>query len=108
MLIISCPCALALAAPAAYARAFAGLLNRGIVLRRAAALERLAKADAFLLDKTGTLSTPSVIAVSYTHLDVYKRQANIRTEQHRADFHASRDDVTDKHRYAAVENLPRK
>ena len=60
VLIISCPCALALAAPAAHAKAFAGLLSRGIVLRRTEALARLAKADAFLLDKTGTLSVPRV------------------------------------------------
>lgn len=63
VLIISCPCALALAAPAAHAKAFAGLLNRGIVLRRTEALSRLAKADAFLLDKTGTLSVPYVNGV---------------------------------------------
>lgn len=60
VLIISCPCALALAAPAAHAKAFAGLLSRGIVLRRTEALARLAKADAFLFDKTGTLSIPCV------------------------------------------------
>ena len=60
VLIISCPCALALAAPAAHAKAFAGLLSRGIVLRRTEALARLAKGDAFLLDKTGTLSVPNV------------------------------------------------
>jgi P-type Cu2+ transporter len=60
VLIISCPCALALAAPAAHAKAFAGLLSRGIVLRRTEALARLAKADAFLLDKTGTLSVPHI------------------------------------------------
>ncbi len=60
VLIISCPCALALAAPAAYASAFAGLLNRGIVTRRTDALARLARADAFVLDKTGTLSEPYI------------------------------------------------
>ncbi len=60
VLIISCPCALALAAPAAHAKAFAGLLSRGVVLRRADALARLEKADAFVLDKTGTLSMPEV------------------------------------------------
>ena len=64
VLIISCPCALALAAPAATGRAFAGLLSRGIVLRRASALARLAKADAFLLDKTGTLSIPYVNGIA--------------------------------------------
>ena len=63
VLIISCPCALALAAPAAHAKAFAGLLSRGIVLRRTEALARLAKADAFVLDKTGTLSLPHVNGV---------------------------------------------
>lgn len=63
VLIISCPCALALAAPAAHARAFAGLLQQGMVLRRTGAISRLAKADAFLLDKTGTLSAPQVNGV---------------------------------------------
>jgi P-type Cu2+ transporter len=63
VLIISCPCALALAAPAAHAKAFAGLLSRGLVLRRTEALARLATADAFLLDKTGTLSVPHVDGV---------------------------------------------
>jgi P-type Cu2+ transporter len=60
VLIISCPCALALAAPAAYASAFAGLLKRGIVARRTDALARLARADAFVVDKTGTLSVPHI------------------------------------------------
>jgi P-type Cu2+ transporter len=60
VLIISCPCALALAAPAAYACAFAGLLKRGIVTRRTDALSRLAQSDAFVIDKTGTLSEPYV------------------------------------------------
>ncbi len=64
VLIISCPCALALAAPAAHARAFSGLLSRGVVLRRTSAIERLARGNAFLLDKTGTLSDPTVARVS--------------------------------------------
>lgn len=64
VLIISCPCALALAAPAAHAKAFAGLLWRGIVLRRTEALARLARADAFLFDKTGTLSVPFVNGIA--------------------------------------------
>ncbi len=70
VLIISCPCALALAAPAAYAQAFAGLLQRGLVMRHGPAVERLAKANAFLLDKTGTLSTPSVTSVNLLRANV--------------------------------------
>ncbi len=75
VLIISCPCALALAAPAAQARAFTGLLSRGIVLRRVAALDRMVKADAFLLDKTGTLTTPNLVQLSGLRGDVTEKEA---------------------------------
>lgn len=75
VLIISCPCALALAAPAAQARAFAGMLSRGIVLRRVAALDRLANADCFLLDKTGTLTTPSLVNLSALRSDFTQEMA---------------------------------
>ena len=75
VLIISCPCALALAAPAVQARAFAGLLSRGIVLRRVAALDRLGQADYFLLDKTGTLTTPNLIGLSGLRADYTERRA---------------------------------
>ena len=75
VLIISCPCALALAAPAAHAKAFAGLLSRGIVLRRTEALPRLAKADAFLLDKTGTLSVPQVNGIVALRADFSETDA---------------------------------
>ena len=75
VLIISCPCALALAAPAAQARTFAGLLSRGIVLRRVAALEHLEKADFFLLDKTGTLTTPNLIGLTALRTDFTQTQA---------------------------------
>ncbi len=75
VLIISCPCALALAAPAAYAKAFAGLLRRGIVLRRTDALGRLVRANAFLLDKTGTLSIPYVNGVVSLRSGVSELQA---------------------------------
>ncbi len=75
VLIISCPCALALAAPAAQARAFAGLLSRGIVLRRVAALDRLVEANYFLLDKTGTMTTPNLIGLSGLRPDITQAQA---------------------------------
>jgi P-type Cu2+ transporter len=75
VLIISCPCALALAAPAAYASAFAGLLKRGIVVRRTDALSRLARSDAFVLDKTGTLSEPWVNGVVALRSDASEAHA---------------------------------
>ncbi|MFN8848920.1 MAG: heavy metal translocating P-type ATPase [Inhella sp.] len=60
MLIVTCPCALALAAPAARVASARALARRGVVLQRLDALEVLAGVDQVVLDKTGTLSRPAV------------------------------------------------
>jgi P-type Cu2+ transporter len=59
VLVVSCPCAFALAVPAALTRAVAVLAQRGVLVVDADALEALAKADRYIFDKTGTLSEPS-------------------------------------------------
>jgi Cu2+-exporting ATPase len=56
VLVVSCPCALSLAAPAAFAAAGSHLVKRGVLLTRGHALETLAKATHFVFDKTGTLT----------------------------------------------------
>lgn len=56
VLVVSCPCALSLAAPAALAAASARLARRGILVLRPDAIESLARIDSLLLDKTGTLT----------------------------------------------------
>jgi len=53
---VTCPCALFLAAPAAFAAAGSHLLRHGILLTRGHALETLAKVNHVVLDKTGTLT----------------------------------------------------
>ncbi|MGQ0509801.1 MAG: heavy metal translocating P-type ATPase [Betaproteobacteria bacterium] len=56
VLVATCPCALALAAPVALASTAARLLGRGVALTRSSALETLAKASDVVFDKTGTLT----------------------------------------------------
>jgi P-type Cu2+ transporter len=56
MLVVTCPCALSLAAPLAFAVAQARLAARGVLLTRPAALEALSQVDTIAFDKTGTLT----------------------------------------------------
>ena len=56
VLIVTCPCALSLAAPAALTAAARGLARRGVMVQRLDAIESLARAQHFFFDKTGTLT----------------------------------------------------
>jgi Cu+-exporting ATPase len=66
VLIIACPCALGLATPVSLVTSVGRGAQAGVLIRDAAALERLAHADTLLIDKTGTLTEgrPVVTAVT--------------------------------------------
>ena len=68
MLVVTCPCALSLAAPTAFAVALGRLARIGLLCRSARVLERLGQVTVWLLDKTGTLTDgrPGIVRVDTT------------------------------------------
>ena len=56
VLIVTCPCALSLAAPSALLAATTAMARRGVLLRRTEAIEGLARMQTLFIDKTGTVT----------------------------------------------------
>lgn len=83
-LIITCPCALALAAPVAQVVASSRLYRHGVFLKSGDALERLSTADHIVFDKTGTLTLgqPRLIMDGIASSDLAKAAALARASRH--------------------------
>ena len=65
VLIVACPCALALSGPFTFGNALNILSNNGIFVKNTGALERLSGIDTIVFDKTGTLTNQNNIQLDY-------------------------------------------
>lgn len=61
VLVVTCPCALSLATPAAMLAAAGALARGGVMVRKLQALEALAAVDTLVFDKTGTLTRDAMV-----------------------------------------------
>ena len=67
VLVVTCPCALSLATPAAMLATAGALAKSGVLVRRLQALQSLSDVDTVVFDKTGTLTQDS-FSVAALHL----------------------------------------
>jgi len=65
VLIVACPCALALSAPFTMGNVLRILGRNKLYLKNALVIEQLAKVDTIVFDKTGTITTSSQSDISY-------------------------------------------
>lgn len=65
VLMVACPCALALAAPFTYGSMLRAFGQRGFYLKNADVVERLAVIDAVIFDKTGTITHGHIPQVTF-------------------------------------------
>lgn len=75
VLIVTCPCALSLATPAAMLTSAGALARNGVLVRRLQALEALTTIDTVIFDKTGTLTKDAILVSQIqTHQSLDQRQ----------------------------------
>ena len=109
VLVVSCPCAFALAIPAAITRALAVLAGRGVLVVKPDAIEALAAATHVVFDKTGTLTEPELALADIETFNGVSREtalklaASIARESHHPAARAIAGACADKQLDAAVD-----
>ena len=76
ILIISCPCALALATPLLMSSALKKLWEKGVIVKNQNAIETIPFIDTIIFDKTGTLTSGNLSVIKYEIIDMNEQLEN--------------------------------
>lgn len=87
VLIIACPCAIALAAPFTLGNLLRIYGNEKLYLKNALVIEQMAKVDTVVFDKTGTLTTNQKNVITYEGIDLTPDEKSLLTNTLRASSH---------------------
>lgn len=87
VLIIACPCAIALAAPFTLGNLLRIFGKQKFYLKNATVIEQLASIDALIFDKTGTLTTNKESTISYAGNQLNQQEKSILKSSLRASNH---------------------
>ncbi|NAS10474.1 heavy metal translocating P-type ATPase [Poritiphilus flavus] len=87
VLIIACPCAIALAAPFSLGNILRIFGKHGFYLKNTQTIEQLAQADTGIFDKTGTISSTHKSSISYDGLVLNEQEASLLKNTLRSSSH---------------------
>ncbi|WP_299012597.1 heavy metal translocating P-type ATPase metal-binding domain-containing protein [uncultured Polaribacter sp.] len=87
VLIIACPCAIALAAPFTLGNMLRILGKQKFYLKNATVIEQLAKIDTLIFDKTGTLTTNAKNSIFYDGIALNNQESTLLKSALRASNH---------------------
>lgn len=74
VLIVACPCALALSIPFTYGNAMRIFGRLGFFLKKSSVVEKMNKVDVIVFDKTGTITYTDTLSVAYHGKDLTNEQ----------------------------------
>lgn len=74
ILIVACPCALALTAPFTLGNVLRIMGNRKLYLKNATVIEQMAKVDTIVFDKTGTITSNKKSAIAYEGTSLLEKE----------------------------------
>lgn len=87
VLIVACPCAIALAAPFTLGNLLRIFGREKLYLKEASVIEQMAKVDTIVFDKTGTLTTNHKNVITYEGLELSEEEKKLLTGTLRASNH---------------------